>query len=170
MGAADNYVNLVADHAATLQDIVADHAADVAGRYGELIDRPLERDAGIWEWYYNYMLEHTITETGNASMAEQYWQEIDFYFDWSWEEFHRIPEPERGDIWTTARKMVSATALRQAQIETGLITSLLIHAHETARAVGRAASGLGRAQKREVAKATAIKATVEQRRNERANV
>jgi hypothetical protein len=164
---ADAYVDLVAEKIVDLEETVDAKRDAVGARYVELLNDPAQRNEGIWEWFLGYMQQLMETETGNAVLAEDYWQEIDHFFDDSWEQLHRVPPPERGDIWHTGRKMISAVAAQQAFIESGLASDVLEHATETAAVVGKEAAKLTPAQKQEAAKETAIKAKAKDKREAR---
>ncbi len=162
-----NYVDLVASRIVDLEELVEAKKSTVGERYVELLNNPAERLPGIWEWFSGYLAEHTATETGNVELAEMYWAEIDKYFGWSWDDLHSIPEPERGDIWSTARRMISATAQRQAMIDSGLLDAVLQQAAGTAVDSGRAAARLTTAQKREVASQAQIKSRAKEEKDRR---
>ena len=163
------YIDLVSDKILDLEQTVDDHRQSFGAIYIDLLEHPENRDEGVWDWFIGYMMEHTASETGNEDLAVEYWQVIDDYFDWSWEHLHTIPPPERGDIWATARRVISATAQRQALIESGLAHALLVHATDTAKVVGGAAAKLSPAQKQAAAKATTIKSKVKEKREVRKN-
>ena len=152
------YLDAAAEAQNDIDDIVEDKREEFATIRLELLENPEQRSEEITDYYVASLEEQTAIESGNEEMAALYWEGVEEIASQSWSELYQTPVEERGDMFSTAGKLILATTWEQAAIESGLYTDLLIAADETAPEQRKRFDAMGQAEQKKTALSFPIKA------------
>ncbi len=159
----DKFLDAAADHLNVIDEIVDEHRLEFARIYIEVLEEPERRNPGIIEYIIGYMHEVMADETDSEELADLYWEKVDEYLDLTWDEINEVPMPERGDVYHTARKVISGIASRQAFIESGIAQLILLSSYSNAPVVGKLFGAMTPAEQ----KKTAVESDLKTRKKER---
>lgn len=161
------WVDDQAEHLADITDVAEDFNDKVAARYMELLNKPGERNKAIAWGIVGYLYNRSVEEFGSDELALAYWVAVDEYLDMSWAELHSIPVAKRGDIWNTARRVIDVLAMRQAQVDTGFLSTALEQAIGLAAERKREWKKIPDSERVKIAKASGLSVKSKEKTNAR---
>ena len=121
---AREFVSVSADNIIAIDDFVADNRETFADLYMELLQDPDRRNDDIEAEFVNYFFTLSKQELGDDSMLE-YWKTVAASLDQSFDDLNERPPNERGDVFHTVRKIMSAASWKQAFIESGIALDMV---------------------------------------------
>jgi len=122
--AAMDFVDQAADTIISVDDLVNEKRDEFSALYLELLQSPERRDDQIEVQMIGYLYEQSLDEL-DGEFAVEYWQTIAEAMDMTWDQLNDIPLNERGDVFHTTRKIMSAVAWKQAFIEAGIAVEVV---------------------------------------------